>query len=231
MRIRCCFYLTRNATLARRKKGDDSHRTCPVLTVSERNLHYVNEKHLLSDEQDFLTRILSDLTDETARLVYADWLEERGDEASCAKAEFLRLQSAWLRSTSKSPMCGRLRRELRRSARSVNAVWLAMVSMLPIENCRDQSIVACPMRWERLRRTNDPLIRSCDECKSDVRYCPTSRIARSAGFDEPVVIALSVRRKPRDLRSYSSVWLGRPLAACKRRQRHQRFQIEEVKGI
>lgn len=39
-------------------------------------------------DDEFINSIISDPDDETRRLVYADWLEERGD----ARAEFLRLQ-------------------------------------------------------------------------------------------------------------------------------------------
>lgn len=40
----------------------------------------------------FLEAILQDPDDDTPRLVYADWLEEQGDSASAARAEFIRVQ-------------------------------------------------------------------------------------------------------------------------------------------
>jgi uncharacterized protein (TIGR02996 family) len=42
----------------------------------------------------FLEAILQDPDDDTPRLVFADWLEEQGDSASAARAEFIRLQCA-----------------------------------------------------------------------------------------------------------------------------------------
>jgi len=44
----------------------------------------------MSDEDAFLARIAATPADDVARLVYADWLEERGDAESAAKAEYLR---------------------------------------------------------------------------------------------------------------------------------------------
>jgi uncharacterized protein (TIGR02996 family) len=41
--------------------------------------------------------------DDVPRLVYADWLEERGDPARLARAEFIRLQCAWERSRRDGP--------------------------------------------------------------------------------------------------------------------------------
>jgi uncharacterized protein (TIGR02996 family) len=40
----------------------------------------------------FLEAILQDPNDDTPRLVFADWLEEQGDSASAARAEFIRVQ-------------------------------------------------------------------------------------------------------------------------------------------
>jgi uncharacterized protein (TIGR02996 family) len=42
----------------------------------------------------FLEAILQDPDDDTPRLVYADWLEEQGDSARAARAEFIRVQCA-----------------------------------------------------------------------------------------------------------------------------------------
>jgi uncharacterized protein (TIGR02996 family) len=42
----------------------------------------------------FLEAILQNPEDDTPRLVYADWLDEQGDPASTARADFIRLQCA-----------------------------------------------------------------------------------------------------------------------------------------
>lgn len=66
----------------------------------------------MSDEQAVLSRILADLKDDTARLVYADWLEKRVDDGSAAKAEFLRVSHNWAKlpekKRRKSPLTFRL---------------------------------------------------------------------------------------------------------------------------
>jgi uncharacterized protein (TIGR02996 family) len=41
----------------------------------------------MADDDGFLTAIRVNPTDDTLRLVYADWLEARGDPMSTAKAD------------------------------------------------------------------------------------------------------------------------------------------------
>jgi uncharacterized protein (TIGR02996 family) len=47
---------------------------------------------MISQEQAFLEAILERPDDDTPRLIFADWLEERGDPSSAARAEFIRVQ-------------------------------------------------------------------------------------------------------------------------------------------
>lgn len=42
----------------------------------------------MTDEQAFLDALAADPADDTTRLVYADWLDDRGE---AAKAEYLRM--------------------------------------------------------------------------------------------------------------------------------------------
>jgi uncharacterized protein (TIGR02996 family) len=46
----------------------------------------------MSDQAAFLTAIRADPDDDPTRLVYADWLDEHGDERDRARAEFIRAQ-------------------------------------------------------------------------------------------------------------------------------------------
>src|SRR5437660_1230129 len=46
----------------------------------------------MTDEAALLAAISADPDDDTPRLVYADWLEEHGDEAGRTRAEFIRGQ-------------------------------------------------------------------------------------------------------------------------------------------
>jgi uncharacterized protein (TIGR02996 family) len=79
-------------------------------------------------EDDFLRAVLADPKDNELLLVYSDWLEERGDPDSDAKAEFLRLTVA-------PPMCNdRPRRDrLQELAALIDTDWLRVVSRLQLE--------------------------------------------------------------------------------------------------
>ncbi len=46
----------------------------------------------MSDEQALLAAIRAHPLDDAPRLVYADWLDEQGEESNAARAEFIRLQ-------------------------------------------------------------------------------------------------------------------------------------------
>src|SRR5687767_4499867 len=48
----------------------------------------------MSDEDAFLAAIAANPHDRVARLVYADWLDERCDEAATAKASRIRAEAA-----------------------------------------------------------------------------------------------------------------------------------------
>jgi uncharacterized protein (TIGR02996 family) len=48
----------------------------------------------VNDDRAFVQDILANPDDDTPRLVYADWLEETGDPAAAARAEFIRVQYA-----------------------------------------------------------------------------------------------------------------------------------------
>jgi uncharacterized protein (TIGR02996 family) len=47
----------------------------------------------MTDGADILAKVLAEPADDTARLVYADWLEEHGGQPE--RAEFIRAQVAW----------------------------------------------------------------------------------------------------------------------------------------
>jgi uncharacterized protein (TIGR02996 family) len=78
-------------------------------------------------EEAFLEGIRANPADNTARLVYADWLEERGDP----RAEYLRVLCQWLtcrRPTDAQPLIGR-ERELRGPR---GRGWLARIRGMPV---------------------------------------------------------------------------------------------------
>ena len=76
----------------------------------------------MSDDLDFLRAVLASPEDDTLRLVYADWLEERDDP----RAEFLRLEVA-LHQTEPRVRSPELCEQLHQAHGSLDARWLALV--------------------------------------------------------------------------------------------------------
>jgi len=155
----------------------------------------------MSDEDAFLRAIQANPQDDAPRLVYADWLDERGDDQSTRKADFLRMTTRLL--AARSDLARSLwEKRLRALAPAFEGEWLAAVSRLPLEACRFLFERPCPRRWENLRATADPGVRACDACEQFVHYCSTMDEARRhAQRGECVALSLGVRRSPRDLDS------------------------------
>lgn len=86
------------------------------------------------EERPFLDAILANPDDDEPRLVYADWLEERGDQ----RAEWLRAEVAyfgcdvWARRERKA-----LHFSLRRARDTTDLDWVAALARTRIENCPD----------------------------------------------------------------------------------------------
>jgi uncharacterized protein (TIGR02996 family) len=123
--------------------------------------------------------------DDTAAMVYADWLEERGD---CFRADFLRLQQiAFADGTNAKDRQVQLQRNrLRELASHIDITWRQRVGRGDVTGCSSDE---CPGDWARLAPTDDPRIRSCDTCQRDVYYCrnlPEAQALR--GDDHPAVI-------------------------------------------
>jgi uncharacterized protein (TIGR02996 family) len=57
----------------------------------------------MSEERALLRAICDDPDDDGVRLVYADWLEERGGPDDLARAEFIRVQVALARMADDDP--------------------------------------------------------------------------------------------------------------------------------
>jgi uncharacterized protein (TIGR02996 family) len=115
----------------------------------------------LDGDGPFLVKIRVCPSDDTLRLVYADWLWDQGDLASMAKATFLRAQviGASLRDTP-----------------PVDADWLGRVDRTPIVNCALPwpQRRYCPQHWQELiPRGRSGRIRFCAECSREVHHCAT----------------------------------------------------------
>jgi uncharacterized protein (TIGR02996 family) len=154
----------------------------------------------VSDEAAYLRSILVNPAGEAARLAYADWLQDRGDDVSAAKARFLRVtcyHAAAVRTAN--PVHERYYRWLKLEARKLDPDWLRVVSTVPVENCGRFSF-ECPKWWDTLAATDDPAVRSCDACQKPVRYCATIDEAKPHVRDgHCVAVQLGQARWPGDL--------------------------------
>ena len=111
----------------------------------------------MNDETPFIEAILANPEDEAPRLIYADWLEERGDP----RGEFLRVENALANLTRGNARGPALRDRLKQLRQSIGDEWPALVDRTPIEGCV-RFAFECPKQWDQLRRTDDPLARSCE---------------------------------------------------------------------
>lgn len=113
---------------------------------------------------------------DSARLVYADWLEERGDET---RAEFLRVQERLTAmqpdEVEFEPTSGRLRQ----LAVSIEPAWRLRVAYSAVEGCPVMFDFKCPKRWSALAETGRPDVRHCDACHKDVHYTTSAEVARA----------------------------------------------------
>lgn len=116
----------------------------------------------MNEEAGFLSAIRQTPADETARLVYADWLDEAGGPTQAAQAEFLRVE---LKLAQEAPDY------LQQLAQPLPSVWLALVSRPKIEGCRFRAASGCPGRWDRLTPGVNPFVRMCETCSRAVRFC------------------------------------------------------------
>ncbi len=158
----------------------------------------------MTEEVAFVAAILAAPRDDTMRLVFADWLEERGDP----RGEFLRvavrLEELLEQYTSDEPRAklqrvreiGRLQARFRELRQVIPLDWLLRFRRGWIEHCNLVGRgVRCPRRWELLQETADPAVRRCGHCTRSVRFCwsvpETERALRTGHL---VVQALAMDR-------------------------------------
>lgn len=153
-----------------------------------------------SDEVAFLAAIRASPVDDTARLVYADWLDEHDEPDAETKSHYLRLEVQLGSLPKDSPERARLILRLRKLAGGLPLSWKSAVAKVPIENCDPAWEFACPQGWDNLRSTEDPGVRFCSVCQNAVRYCDTiadaQKVAAQGGC---VAVDLGIRRRPGDL--------------------------------
>ncbi len=195
----------------------------------------------MHDEDDFLRKLLENPADDTTRLVYADWLDERDDTESKAKALFLRLTVRLLEPNRSAGWRKARRKEMQPLTATLPTDWLAVVSRLKVENCagkqggdaRQMSMrllfdFVCDKRWDEMAVTDDNGVRFCEQCKQNVHYCDTIMDARKhAGVGHCVAVDLGVIRHEQDLSSLQMAVVGRPSAGTLERVR-RRNEIDTV---
>jgi uncharacterized protein (TIGR02996 family) len=152
----------------------------------------------MPDDDAFLRAITDDPNQDSLRLVYADWLEERGD----ARGSFLRvtIELEALERTEPPPdmrsrlarvrRIGQLRHRWRELLPLVDRNWFALLHRGELR-CGGVPDGACPRRWDRLpRESRKPCTRYCGVCGRWVRLCwstkDVERAIRSRGVVAPV---------------------------------------------
>lgn len=142
------------------------------------------------DEQPFLDEIHAHPYDDGPRLVYADWLEDRGDD----RAEYLRLEVELNGLAEGDALFEELSPRLRELRKAIEPRWLAEVGRTQIANCL-AVLLECPKRWSNLVALSDPTKRFCGNCKSFVHFCATLDQAREkAGRGECVALDSAIYR-------------------------------------
>jgi uncharacterized protein (TIGR02996 family) len=150
----------------------------------------------MSQVLSFLRAIAREPDDDAARLVFADWLEERGDR----RAEYLRLDSRLQRLAEAEPGYADLKSRWQELRSRLSPSWLTVLGRSEIENCEDLFKFRCPQRWEKLRATEVAAVRFCDTCRKSVYYCSSLEEAREhARAGHCVAVDAGVAREPGDL--------------------------------
>ena len=108
-------------------------------------------------EDILITAILDAPEDDTSRLVYADWLEERGDP----RGEFLRIESEFLSSPLDDASSSALWERLRELHQSLDPDWLALVRRVrlnPLDELQTvlpppKRLFGVPTNWEVVEKS------------------------------------------------------------------------------
>ena len=115
----------------------------------------------MTSHLDFLRRLLADPADDLTRLVYADWLDDRGDADSRARGGFLRAEVEWAGLTAADPRRADLERNLLSVALTLPTRWKVVASMPEVWHVGRRDGWCCPPTWDRLAPTPDRKVRSC----------------------------------------------------------------------
>lgn len=143
--------------------------------------------------------------DHASRSVYADWLEERGDNA---RAEYLRLQELLLAEPEDRPELQPLRDRLRQLAGGLDLDWRREVGRPVLEGCLVQE-VPCPKDWGELAPTARDNMRMCESCSQPVIYVTTTEeLVARARDGLCMAIDPAVLRSPDDIHAARRSMMG-----------------------
>ena len=147
------------------------------------------------EDDPFIRAVLVDPENEAPRLIYADWLEERGDP----RGEYLRLECYLATLSQDDPQLDPVLIRFRELHRQIDPAWRAAVARSKVGRCRLFEF-RCPKRWDKLRRTADCTVRFCTACRKEVFYCDNILEARQhAERGRCVAIDVAVPRRKDDL--------------------------------
>jgi uncharacterized protein (TIGR02996 family) len=150
----------------------------------------------MSDEPAFLQALQAQPNDDVTRLVYADWLDDRGDP----RGEYLRLECSLAELSPGEPRHAELAARARELAAALDPDWLAVVSKTDIELCAFTFRFQCPRKWEQLTPTKNAAVRFCGACRKSVYFCDTLGVAyHHAYLGHCVAVARPVKREKGDL--------------------------------
>ena len=160
----------------------------------------------MDEDFDFIQDIQAEPNDELRRLIYADWLEDRGD----IRGAFLRLEAQLARMSVKDEGFADAKDRLEELRTQICPEWVAELDRTPIENCPSLlSFFRCPKRWEYLELTNDCEVRQCEACGHPVFYCDSIEKARFlARRGYSVAVNSHVVRAEDDLRRQLPLFKG-----------------------
>jgi uncharacterized protein (TIGR02996 family) len=149
----------------------------------------------MHDEQEFLALIHERPHDEGLRQVFADWLEEAGDE----RAEFFRIDAQLKQMEPGDPDRRDLLRRWRDLRDELPPEWQRLLSRSVVENC-GLSLHPCPQKWNSLDATPEAGIRHCWACDRQVHYCQSlDELRVHAREGHCVAIDPQIAYQPRDL--------------------------------
>jgi uncharacterized protein (TIGR02996 family) len=154
----------------------------------------------MDEETAFVNAILASPRDDTVRLVFADWLDERNDPRDEWLRVTVRLQQLvwnfapvesrakqlWVREVAQ------LQRRLRELRSLVSEAWALRIQRGLIESCNIAD-AKCPNEWLRLPESDRPDRRQCSSCERFVRYCRSAAEVHQAMVEmQPLVKALAL---------------------------------------